>query len=84
MNARNTANARWIARASVSLRMPKPTMNGSGDAYQTWNSDHAAAMIASATPTAADRLAPAEVGFLDELVELGGGGFGWRCQFSGP
>ena len=49
--------------------MPKPKMNGSGDAYQTWNSDHAAATSASIVPTVAGGLAPAEVGFLDELVE---------------
>ena len=69
-NARNTANARWIERASVSLKMPKPKMNGSGDAYQTWNSDQAAATQREQRADLARGLAPAEVGFLDELLEL--------------
>ena len=41
--ARKSARPRWIARASVSLRMPKPKTNGSGEAYQSWNSDQAIA-----------------------------------------
>ena len=51
MNARKTANARWIERASVSLKIPKPKMNGNGDAYQTWKIDHAAATSARSAPT---------------------------------
>src|SRR5512139_513902 len=31
--------------------MPKPSTNGSGDAYQIWNNDHAAAAAASRIPT---------------------------------
>jgi hypothetical protein len=33
VNARKRAKARWMDLASVSLRMPKPNVNGSGDAY---------------------------------------------------
>ena len=41
--ARNSANARCSERASVSLRTKKRSANGSGDAYQVWNSAHASA-----------------------------------------
>ncbi len=46
------AKARWIARASVSLKTAKLKMKGSGDAYQSWNRDQASAaprMISVAT-----------------------------------
>ncbi len=35
---------RWIARASVSLSTPMPITNGSGEAYQSWNSDQKTAV----------------------------------------
>ena len=38
-----------MARASVSLRMPNPSANGSGEAYQYWNSAHSIA-TANTTP----------------------------------
>src|SRR5690606_22463417 len=37
---RNMAKARWMARASVALKTPTRSWNGSGEAYQSWNSDH--------------------------------------------
>ena len=43
MKPRNIANPRWIARASASLTMKKLSMKGSGEAYQSWNSDQASA-----------------------------------------
>ena len=50
MNARKIANARWIARASVLLNTPKPNRNGSGDAYHSWNRDHASGTPNSSLP----------------------------------
>lgn len=35
--ARKLANERWIKRTSLSLKMPQPTKNGSGDEAQRWN-----------------------------------------------
>ncbi len=42
--ARNSENARWIERASVSLSTPTRNTKGSGDAYHSWNSDQASAV----------------------------------------
>ncbi len=44
MKARNSAKARWIERASVSLSTPKRSTKGSGEAYQSWNSAQASAV----------------------------------------
>ena len=44
MKARNSAKARWMERASVSLSTPKRRMKGSGDAYHSWNSAQASAV----------------------------------------
>src|SRR5512142_1494854 len=52
-NARNSANARWIERIWLSFITPKFSANGSGDAYQSWISDHATQVVKStrfATP----------------------------------
>ena len=49
--ARKIAKARWMERASVSLKTPKPIMKGIGEAIQIWNSDHASATIAMKAPT---------------------------------
>ena len=48
--------------------MPKPSMNGSGEAYQSWNSDHATATAVIAGPRG--RLAAADIGFGDELLKV--------------
>ena len=45
VNARNSAKARCSERASVSFRIPTPNVNGSGDAYQNWNSAQASATL---------------------------------------
>ena len=37
--ARNTAIAKWMERAWVELISPMLNMNGSGETYQSWNSD---------------------------------------------
>ncbi len=71
VKASSSANERWIARASVSLKTPKPSVNGSGEAYQSWNSDQAMARPVSSRPTAPPGLAAAEIGFGDERVEFG-------------
>ena len=52
MNARNKAKARWIARASVSFRSPKPSSKGSGDAYQSWNNAHPLGRFGESTEVA--------------------------------
>ena len=56
-NASTMANIRWIERASVSLKTPKPSANGNGDANQSWNMDQISANPAMSFPTAppADR-----------------------------
>src|SRR5512142_345277 len=46
-NARNSANARWIERIWLSFITPKFSANGSGDAYQSWISDHATQVVKS-------------------------------------
>ena len=51
MKARKTANARWIARVCVSLKTRMPVENGSGEAIQSWNSDHAIATTSSSRAT---------------------------------
>ena len=50
MNARNSAKARWIARASVSLSTKRLSMKGSGEAYHSWNSDQAIATQSRTLP----------------------------------
>src|SRR5690606_36040110 len=44
------AMPRCSARASVSLKMPQFKAKGSGEAYQSWNSDHSSAPSASVAP----------------------------------
>jgi len=44
MKARNSAKARWIERASVSLSTPMRSTKGSGEAYHSWNSAQASAV----------------------------------------
>jgi hypothetical protein len=56
--ARNSAKARWIDRASVSLNTPKPSMNGIGEANQSWNSDQDSATSMSAVSTPPERMRP--------------------------
>ena len=57
-NARTMAKARWIERASVSLKTPKPTTKGRGEANQSWNSDQTSAMPAIRRPMKGPALRP--------------------------
>ncbi|MEZ5904497.1 MAG: hypothetical protein R3C69_05100 [Geminicoccaceae bacterium] len=50
MKARKTAKARWIERASVLLKTPNRSMNGSGEAIQSWKSDQASAVRKRSLP----------------------------------
>ena len=51
MKARNSAKARWTARASVALMMAKFSMKGSGEAIHSWNSDQHRATPRISLPT---------------------------------
>ncbi len=46
-------------------------MKGRGEAYQSWNSDHAMATPTMTRPVMPAWLAPAGVGFGDKLFEIG-------------
>ena len=35
-----SANPKWIALAGKPLNIPKSKINGNGEAYHNWNSDH--------------------------------------------
>ena len=70
MNARNTANARWIARASVSLRMPKPNDERQRRRVPDLEQRPRRRDDREHDADRTGGLAPAEVGLLDELVEL--------------
>ena len=49
---------RCRARASVSLKMPQFSANGSGEAYQSWNTDQISAPTASVAPAMPPTLRP--------------------------
>ena len=40
------AKLRWIALAGTSIKTPKPTIKGNGEAYQSWNKDQQKAIKA--------------------------------------
>ena len=60
---------RCSARASVSLRMPMPNVNGSGDAYQSWEQRPGQRYAEDDLRGHAGRLASAGVGIGDELLQ---------------
>ena len=45
-------------------------MNGSGEAYQSWNSDQATATAVIALAARPGRLAAADIGLGDQLLEV--------------
>ena len=47
-----------------------PKTKGSGEAYQSWNSDQAIATQSRIVAASADRLAAPGIGFGDKLLEI--------------